>query len=168
MVLNYILVGCPWIEFSSVLKTNRTTFQLPNFPSLNTILAYSPFRAFFGKPSFVILNHNSEAFIIAVCFSFVIFNAESICSPAWLFDKKKKGIWVFSNSVNKAPRFHFGKPDNYCIFIRFETSCSFMKLDFLKTLFIVNEITRTLKITSNRCKNLCHSPCNSTRVIFQL
>ena len=80
------------IEFSSVLKTNRTTFQLPNFPSLNTILAYSPFRAFFGKPSFVILNHNREAFIIAVCFSFVIFNAESICSPARLFDKKKKGI----------------------------------------------------------------------------
>ena len=80
------------IEFSSVLKTNRTTFQLPNFPSLNTILAYSPFRAFFGKPSFVILNHNREAFIIAVCFSFVIFNAESICSPARLFDKKKKVI----------------------------------------------------------------------------
>ena len=164
MVLNYILVGCPWIEFSSVLKTNRTTFQLPNFPSLNTILAYSPFRAFFGRPSFVILNHNREAFIIAVCFSFVIFNAESICSPARLFDKKKKVIWVFSNSVNKAPRFRFGKQLLYIYSVRNKL----LMLDFLKTLFIVNEIACTLKITSNRCKNLRHSLCNSTRVIFQL
>ena len=90
--------------------------------------------------------------MIAVCFSFVIFNAESICSPARLFD----------NSVNKAPRFRFGKQLLYIYSVRNQP----LKLDFLKTLFIVNEITRTLKITSNRCKNLCHSPCNSTRVFF--
>ena len=92
--------------------------------------------------------------MIAVCFSFVIFNAESICSPARLFD----------NSVNKAPRFGFGKQLLYIYSVRNQP----LKLGFIKTLFIVNEITSTLKITSNRCKNLCHSPCNSTRVIFQL
>ena len=114
------------IEFSSVLKTNRTTLQLPNFP----ILAYSPFRAVFGKPLFVILNQNREAFIRTVCFSFVIFNAESICSPARLFDKKKKAIWVLRNSVNKAPRFRFGKQLLYIYSVR----NLLLKLDCLQNL----------------------------------
>ena len=100
-----------WLYFgscwsSSVLSWKRTE-QLCSF-------RISPFwlnlrsERFFDKPSFVILNQNCEAFIIALCFSFVIFNAESICSPARLFD----------NSVNKAPRFRFGKQLLYIYSVR--------------------------------------------------
>ena len=140
--------SCKVVQFC--LENEPNNFAASEFPHFGLISV----QRFFDKPSFVILNQNCEAFIIALCFSFVIFNAESICSPARLFD----------NSVNKAPRFRFGKQLLYIYSVRNQL----LMLDCLKTLFIVYEITCTLKITSNRCKNLRHSLCNRTRVIFQL
>ena len=79
-------------EFSSVLKTNRTTLQPPNFP----ILAYSPFREVFRQTFICYSQSKPWSIYHSGMFQFCHFQR-------WKYMQSSTAIWQFCQQGTKVP-----------------------------------------------------------------